>query len=302
MMKKLVNKVFRKFKRYRLFINPRIYRPSSKPFISGDSFRKISDHIFDETKTLKVGKVKTNDLVFVRNDLLKYFFENYHIKIKNPYILISHNADEPIDESYQKYLDSKIVHWFCFKLNFPMSKKVTPIPAGLENMRYRKNGIIRNFLKVQKIKESKDKIMSSFNENTNYLERNKLKNISANHEAIIQKNYDSPLEYLLALNKFQYNLSPDGNGGESHRIWESLIFNVTPIVSRNPMNENFYNMGVPLIMLDNWNDLSDLTLQDINKLNLINKNKDYKKYSTFKYWNSLIISKKLTVSQLVNQE
>ena len=31
---------------------PSLFRPSSKPFVSGDTFRKFSDHIFDETKSL----------------------------------------------------------------------------------------------------------------------------------------------------------------------------------------------------------------------------------------------------------
>ena len=30
--------------------NPNFLRLSSEPFVSGDTFRKFSDHIFDETK------------------------------------------------------------------------------------------------------------------------------------------------------------------------------------------------------------------------------------------------------------
>ena len=31
---------------------PSIYRPDSKPYISGDTLRKFSDHIFDETTSI----------------------------------------------------------------------------------------------------------------------------------------------------------------------------------------------------------------------------------------------------------
>ena len=47
-----------KIMNYTILKNPKIYRPSSKPLISGDTFRKIADHIFDETQTLNPKRVK----------------------------------------------------------------------------------------------------------------------------------------------------------------------------------------------------------------------------------------------------
>ena len=289
----MIKKIKSKFTRYRLFVNPKLYRPSSKPFISGDTFRKMADHIFDETKTIKPFKVKTNDLVFVKSDLLNIYFENYHPEINNPYILISHNSDENVDDSYMKYIDDKIIHWFCFKLNFESTKNVTPLPAGLENKRYGVNGIVKNYLKVKKLKVNKAGILCSFNENTNYSERHDLKILSLRHKDISVINYDSPFEYLLGLNKFKFNLCPDGNGGESHRIWESLLFGVTPIVLRNRMNLNFFSMGVPLLMLESWEELNQLSYAKLNELNNINDNKSYIKYTSYNFWNDLIQTKKI---------
>ena len=37
---------------------PNLFRPSSKPFISGDTFRNFSDHIFDESNNIDIQKVK----------------------------------------------------------------------------------------------------------------------------------------------------------------------------------------------------------------------------------------------------
>jgi len=292
MIKNFFLKIKNKLKRYLLFVNPKLYRPSSKPLISGDTFRKIADHIFDETQSLNVKKVKKNDIVFVRSDLLKYYFENYHIDINNSYILISHNSDETIDESYLKYIDDKIIHWFCFKLNFPMTANITPIPAGLENKRYLINGKVKDYLKVKKIKVKKNGIMSSFNENTNYSERHKLKIISSNHKDISNLNFDTPYKYLIGLKNFKYNLCPEGNGGESHRIWESLFFGVTPIVLKNQMNLNFFSLGVPLLMLESWEDLINLNITDLDDLNTSNQNKSYEMYTSYIFWNSLVKSKK----------
>ena len=43
---------------------PNIFRPTSDPYISGDGFRKISDHIFDESSNLDPKKIKFKDIVF----------------------------------------------------------------------------------------------------------------------------------------------------------------------------------------------------------------------------------------------
>ena len=293
MIKKFIQKIIAKINRYRLFINPRIYRPSSEPFISGDSFRKISNHVFDETQTVNPSKVLKNDLVFVKNDLLKYYFENYHTKINNQYILISHNSDENIENENIKFLDENIIHWFVQNLNIKNSDKISAIPIGLENMRYRKNGLVKDFLSVKKIVEIKDGVLSAFNENTNFDERSHLKKIVDDIDYIENKIFSSTQEYLSALNKSKFCICPIGNGLDTHRIWESLIFDVTPIVTKNQMTQNFFEMGVPLLILDDWKQLISLSLEDLIDLNKINKNKDYIKYTEFDFWMNIVNSKKI---------
>ena len=86
------------------------------------------------------------------------------------------------------------------------------------------------------------------------------------------------------MSTYLFNLCPEGNDFESHRIWESLLFNCTPIVEKNNVNDNFYNMGVPLIMLDKWKDLESLEIKDLNSLNQNNKNKNYETFSSLNFW------------------
>ena len=53
---------------------PKIFRPSSKPYISGDTFRKYADHIFDESTSFKPKDVRKNDIVFINSDLIEVYF------------------------------------------------------------------------------------------------------------------------------------------------------------------------------------------------------------------------------------
>ena len=43
---------------------PRIFRPSSSPFLTGDSIRNWCDHIFDETRSFNPLDVKENQNIY----------------------------------------------------------------------------------------------------------------------------------------------------------------------------------------------------------------------------------------------
>ena len=112
--------------------------------------------------------------------------------------------------------------------------------------------------------------MCSFNPNTNLIERAPIIDIAKNKKEIIDiRNFSKSKTYIKELSNYSFNLCPEGNNFESHRIWESLIFKTTPIVINNIVNQNFYNMGIPLIILDSWNDLINLTINYIYRFNYV---------------------------------
>ena len=273
---------------------PGIFRPSSYPFLTGDSLRNLCDHVFDETQSFKPLEVKENDIVFLKTDLKEIYFDHYHQSIKSKYILVTHNSDISIEKEDLSFLDDKIKHWFAAKLNVLASNKLTALPYGLENRRWLKNGLVKNFKsELSKNINKNERILCSFNPNTNLMERAPLVDIARNKQEIIDiRNFSKSKTYVKELSNYSFNLCPEGNNFESHRIWESLIFKTTPIVINNIVNQNFYNMGIPLIMLDNWNDLSNLDINDLKRINEENLEKNYEIFVNFNFWKSQIISAK----------
>ena len=273
---------------------PGIFRPSSYPFLTGDSLRNLCDHVFDETQSFKPLEVKENDIVFLKTDLKEIYFDHYHQSIKSKYILVTHNSDISIEKEDLSFLDDKIKHWFAAKLNVLASNKLTALPYGLENRRWLKNGLVKNFKsELSKNINKNERILCSFNPNTNLMERAPLVDIARNKQEIIDiRNFSKSKTYVKELSNYSFNLCPEGNNFESHRIWESLIFKTTPIVINNIVNQNFYNMGIPLIMLDNWNDLSNLDINDLKRINEENLEKNYEIFVNLNFWKSQIISAK----------
>ena len=151
---------------YLIYVFPGIYRPSSEPFISGDTFRKMANHVFDETKGFNPKMVRDGDIIFLKADMIETFFKFFHQKIESRYVLLSHNSDFSFNLENQKYLDDKVIHWFAQNINFEADEKFSLLPIGLENRRYLKNGLIYHFNKY-KNSEKKHLVLLSFNEKTN---------------------------------------------------------------------------------------------------------------------------------------
>ena len=148
---------------------PNLFRPSSKPYLSGDTLRNFSDHIFDESKSIDPKNIKNKDIVFVNTDVIDIFFKTIFQEIKNDFVLITHNSDVNIESSHLEIIDSRVIHWFAQNLNIENKEKVSLIPIGLENLRRLKHGRRKWFSDPKK--EKTKFILSSFNEFTNYKKR-----------------------------------------------------------------------------------------------------------------------------------
>ena len=287
--------IYRKLTFYSLNKNKSFLRLSSYPLASGDTFRKFSDHIFDETKKLNPKKVKDDDIVFLSTDLKDIFFEQFHNQINAKYFLITHNSDLPIELSDLNYIDEKIKHWFAMKLNVEMNKNISPLPAGFENLRYLSNGIVSNFIKTYKLSSNLKKsnnILCSFKEGTNKGERVPLLKIAKTHNLIDVKNFTDNKEYLRCLSQYKFNLCPDGNYFESHRLWETLFFGGIPILKKNTVNLNFINIGIPAVLLEDWGELNNPDITTYLDKKILNKSNDPRKYVFFDFWKDRINSKK----------
>ncbi len=295
LLKKILKRLYfifylnRKRRIYRLLKNisvnkhPNFLRLSSEPFVSGDTFRKFSDHIFDETKKIDPKKVFRNDFVFLKTDFIEIFFEEYHPYIEHKYNLITHNSDINLTQELYNFSDEKIITWFAQNLCLKKTNTLLPLPIGLENLRYLKNGILKDFKSIFPVKNRF--ILSSFNEWTNPSERINLLNLSTEIDNIDIINYLNHKDYVEGLSAYMYNLCPVGNGSDTHRLWESLMVGTIPIMIKSDFSLNFLDIGIPILLVNEWNDLKNLDMDYLyeNFTNLSGK-ETTSKYVSFSFW------------------
>ncbi len=304
MFNKLIKRLIKRFKqelkniylsKLRKFVNL-----SSYPYISGDTFRQLSDHIYDERKNIEILKIKDGDIIFVKTDYLEQFVSKYLDKIDKKISLIFHNSDFSFEEKHIKHFKNENLLVFSQNLNIDFTKtnNIFPIPIGLENRSYFMNGKLKNFDRALKKSshEFKNKlILCGFNPNTNN-ERKKILEIISKNENINFLRYSNHVKYLDTISEHKFNLCPEGNGLDTHRFWETLMMGSIPVVKKNNLVLNFEKFDIPILILDDWGDLDNLSKESLNKFYKNNYMKlKNNKYIYFDYWKKLIKDKLLSL-------
>jgi hypothetical protein len=65
------------------------------------------------------------------------------------------------------------------------------------------------------------------------------------------------VEYLRRMRTSALTPCPEGNGVDTHRLWECLYVGGTPVVVRNTSMQPLYNQ-LPLVQLNSWSEISDM--------------------------------------------
>jgi hypothetical protein len=147
-------------------------RPSSEPFISGDSFRKLATHVFDETNKVSVDKIQAGDIVFCNGDYVLEFSEVILQRVKVPLVVIFGNSDRNYSELDQSFRQPQRSQKYFVQNLVDEIPGCTPIPIGLENLHWQNVGRPRDFSRLRKREVSRtNRIMWSFTVRTNKLVR-----------------------------------------------------------------------------------------------------------------------------------
>ena len=196
----------------------------------------------------------------------------------NDFILISHNSDDNItDNELTRYIlnHPKIIKWYSQNVMF-IHPKLEMIPIGFANEQWKhgKSKIIMNTINnLNNIKKTNN-IYFYFTINTNYQKRYECYEKLKNHFLLSEKKPEE--EYFDYLATFKFAICPEGNGIDTHRLWECFYFKVIPIVIDNIFIRKVKDKyKLPMIILNDWNELINTKLEyedfdnsilDFNKL------------------------------------
>jgi len=250
-------------------------------YISAEKIEVINDlilgipYILDNNPNITVYHPKALDI-----NLINYNFNNpkyiylypdhyelfcYKINFfNNKFVLVSSNSDCPvINSDICNFIANhpKVIRWFAQNLLYE-HPKIEFMPIGFANKQWKHGNpeaitnTIRNLNDIKKIND----IYFYFNKDTNFTKRNdcfeKLINYIPYSDQKPQEQY---FDYLAT---FKFGICPEGNGSDTHRLWECFYFKVIPIVLDNILIrfvKKKYNL--PMIILNDWTDLIGMELK-----------------------------------------
>ncbi|MFI3257204.1 MAG: hypothetical protein R3Y36_02775 [Spirochaetales bacterium] len=273
-------------------------RPSSVPFLSGDTYRNFAHVIYDETHRCSVQDIHENDIVFVSSWLLEEFAQNILTALQCPIILLTHQGDVNITHSafYQKIANDKnIISWFAQNCTLEHNK-VIPLPIGLEDAHRHNAGCLSDFKTLTKkhISHKIPKVVVAFTMGTNPDTRfDCYRTFWKNPISIEFPGSLTCRQYRKRLQRHMFVASPEGNGLDCHRMWEAVYLGVVPIVKRNYMTEYFASLNLPIWIIDSWEEVTQFSQEELAEryINITAQSNTTAAY--FAYWKEKISEKRI---------
>lgn len=252
-------------------------RPGSIPFISGDTFRSWCDFAIEpggtETSIYELPKLKANTRIFIKVDIFhnKKLFNSILNLLKmysfepceGPTVII-HNGDKPPSERQLEQIAAYGAKVFCVNITSD-NEFVTALPIGLENAHFNKSGNVSNFMKngmpIRDQIQAEPKqnfIFSAFNSRTNVAERKKLIKLIGDSRHSFLGSTLSPEDFRLRIQRSLFVLSPQGNGLDCHRTWESIYLGAVPVVIKGTLS-TFFTQNLPIWEIEKWESILNMT-------------------------------------------
>ena len=240
-------------------------------YLCGEYFERRCEFTWDSTSLIRRENIK-NKSIFCKTEFLPSLASASGLP--EHFTLLTHNSDINITQSMAEVaLDRlpEISAWYCQN---PLCShpKIKALPIGIANPRW-PHGNVATFEKVRHEKNKKSNLIYvNFNTQTNRAERlkcvaninqdvkTKFETIGSPQEQDFYYNTHEP--YLRELSQSFFCISPEGNGADCHRHWESLYMKTIPIVTASPLTHYLWSLKLPLIIIKDWSDYKNLELTE----------------------------------------
>ena len=239
------------------------------------------DHYCYIVNTLDKSSVVDGDIIYTPTffaDSLIEELRNFDKKV----IVITHNCDTNMNLSPPNC----VVEWFSQNVDI-IHDRVESIPIGLENDCWYPEKKVKMIEKLKELRNYKNLVYMNHNIATNPAKRTKpyelLKDKSWVTTNMGENGYGFD-SYLDNIYNHKFVICPEGNGIDTHRIWECLYMGTIPIVKKN-INNWFYN-EMPILYINEWEEINEDLLNGMYEL--YHNGEWNKEMLTFGYWKDKI--------------
>ena len=194
---------------------------------------------------------KHGDRVFINLDFVQNFTRHFILwGARKKFVLVCQNSDRQFNEERLRQLAPYALH--IYSINCPLEHPtVTAIPIGFGDWSL-------NYIESHPRPDvPRDiEILAGFSIATNPAKRQPCADALANNPNALNGMTTNRADFYDRLWRSKYVVCPEGEGHDTHRIYESLYFGAVPVLLRgNPLTHMYNRLELPIKWVDSWEEI-----------------------------------------------
>lgn len=242
------------------------YRTNT-PFLSCDSFARLADYVvfgISGNKKIKKTKLRKAQVLFVKSHQLEKLILDYG-KLINAKVILTGNSD--FNFTLPVSLPESVQVVFAQNCGIALGGKFRPLPIGLENLRGGRSGLKR-YHKNNHVHMVMDKIYLPPMAPTNPIRFDVVEKASLNREIFeVDRQYKNEEDYFRNVKKYKFVFCCEGNGFETHRIWETLYQNSFPVMLETSFSKGLASLELPILLVKDLGEINANLLKNFLERN-----------------------------------
>lgn len=184
--------------------------------------------------------------------------------VRNRTVVIGH-SDYPLRGTYQVVLAMMGARRIFAVNTTPRLRNVHSLPLGLTNKTQESSlheilGNQKHFASAYQLSDRPSRyvgrVYANFTDSTNQRERRALRHLIKDAAGFVSEaptmTDEGRISYLSRLRSSNFTLCPEGNGIDTHRLWETLYMGGIPIVKSNSAIDSLVS-DLPVLVVQSWN-------------------------------------------------
>lgn len=234
---------------------------TNSPYLSGDSFASACDYIAfgsDGKTPIDIESLRSANSIFVQGHRLLDFLSGYGNQISAT-TLVSGNSDQNFLQVPE--LPRSIKLFLCQNNVTQDDPRVHTLPIGLENLRLGRSGLPKLHQPKNTLQDP-NRIFLPPMSPTNLGRRKVMKYAIYNSNIFdVGKRYLPEKKYFEVCHKYKFVFACEGNGFDSHRVWEILYSGSFPVMLLTDWSRTLKEMELPILLIENLTELNSELLK-----------------------------------------
>ena len=229
---------------------------TNSPYLSSEVFANLTDSkIFtqvDFDRQLSKIRPKVRSL-FISSDLID-LLDSVQSRLPNLEVLVSGHSDRNFEQPIS--IPTTVKHWFSQNNAISGDPRIKILPIGIENLSLGRGGQKKYFQNKPR-KQIETRVLVPPFSPTNLIRKrivfecHKMTDI---FDVETQMLYES--EYFDLIGRYRFVLCLEGNGFDTHRLWETLYLGSFPIVLKSPWSIKLEKLHLPILVVNSIHDIS----------------------------------------------